>query len=204
MNPSMNDPFLTSNEIKKFEDKIMDWLAKNFKSKKEGFDSQSDTNIPKDARSAYILELEYIFEIFIDLVSEKYSTDVAKHLYDTTVKTLINNFKIFELEYKINLEEITSSFLSALNTLKRDDPDFYGNLISFHKFLPETFDYLSNQIACEIIPSEWVVSGFWKEEVFNNIMDIEETQPLKFAIKSMILFIELLQEQKKRLKDLKS
>jgi len=204
MNPSIIDPFLTSNEIKEFEDKIVSWLVKNFNPKKEGFDSQSDSNMPTDERLSYILELEYIFEDSIDLVSEKYSTDIAKYLYDTTVKTLINNYKIFELEYKIDLEEITSSFLSAFESLKRDDPEFYGNQISFHQFFPETFDYISNQIACNLISSDWVVSGFWKDEVFQNIMDIEETRQLKFAIKSMILFIELFQEQKKRLDGLKS
>ena len=117
---------------------------------------------------------------------------------------LSNNYRIFELEDKIDLEEITTSFLSAFESLKGVDPELYGSQISFHQFFPETFDYISNQIASKLIPSDWVVTGFWRDEVFQNIMDIEETRQLKFAIKSMILFIELLQEQKKRLDDLKS
>ncbi|MFX1344638.1 MAG: hypothetical protein ACFFBC_00500 [Promethearchaeota archaeon] len=202
MNSSIIDQFLSSSEIKEFEDSIMRWLVENFSPQKEGFDSQSDTNILKNELS-YVGQLENIFLIFIESVSEKYSTESAKHLYNKTVKTILSNIKIFEIKDNINLEDITKSFLSAFDTLKLDDPGFFGNQISYHQFLPETFDYLSNQIALELISSDWVVPSFWRDEVFKKILDIDETRQLKFAIKSMILFIELIKEQKKRLDDLK-
>jgi len=118
MNSSTMDIFISSKEIKEFEEELMDWLSEYFSPIKEGFSSQSDVNIPKDEDKEYLNELKLIIEKSLDAAKEKYSFDASKYLFDRLVKTVIENFSIFDLEQLTDLQEITSLYINIRNIAK--------------------------------------------------------------------------------------
>ncbi len=92
--------------------------------------------------------------------------------------------------------------MSVLKEFTGKSSGKYSSLTSIYQFSPETFDYISNEIAQDNIELNWINSSYWKDKVYEKIEETKRTKDFLFSLRSMINFIEYKAEKEKRLNHL--
>ncbi len=203
MSSNSINKFRESQENKEFASQILSWLENIFYKNKKGFSTETSSDVEQDEELEFIETLGEIFKNTIKSNIKKYPIEIIPLLFDINIKIITATFDIYEIEQKFSIEDIVQIFLKVIFDLKSEKPEIYASLIPYQQFLPETIDFISNKIANGVIPLKWVNPNYWKQ-VFENITDSEDTKSLRFSIRSLIPFINLLDNEERRLIGLRS
>lgn len=189
-------------EINKFEDEMNSWLNKYYTPIREGFANMAVTE-EDNLETQQIEDLKLIIKDAIKDSNEKYRINISQHIFDKIVRIFFQNISYFIKKNQIFLREITEIYLISLSELKKDKPDVYSSINEYQQISPRTIDFISNEIANDNNLLEFIDIDFWQNDIFSEILQLENNNKLIYSLRSMILFMMLIKNRQKRLNDLK-
>ncbi len=196
-----------SPDLRKFEVEIQDWIIENASIiidwyTDDATSARSEEELEEDPYAEFKKKIKEIKEKIKNLVNKETSEKIP-HIFHHLIMTVLRLLRDPEIRNSIILNSITLIYISVLYELKIYDPDTYSSLEPYDQFSPDTFYFVSNELSRDNDLVEIIDEEFWKDKIFERIIEKEENKLLKHSLRSLILYSNTIQNRKERLLKLK-
>lgn len=199
----MNEKIKVDVHLKNLEN-YENWIVENSSLLKDiNTTSSNFTELDSSEGESEINPFKTLKEIIMIPIKEENKTENFQFIFHELIRTAISQLKKLDIINPILINIVTMIYLRILFKLKRKDPGKYASINPHQQFSPNTFKFIGDEIAKNCSLVEIIDSHYWKEKIFEKILETKDTETLRHSIRSLLLYIENIRNRQIRLKNLK-